>query len=117
MVWAGDEWESLAPEEGDPPPPFDEQRVLSHKKASSSSSSRPSPPAGVSTTEVKIRITKKELQELLGKAEVQNLSSEQVLTRLINAGRFGNAAPRHGDDDDDHHHHWRPGLTSIPEVN
>ncbi|KAF9589023.1 hypothetical protein IFM89_018262 [Coptis chinensis] len=59
------------------------------------------------TTEVKIKITKKELEELLGKVDVQGLSVEQVLSHLINAS-------------DEYHTHqksWRPALQSIPEVN
>ncbi|KAI3948832.1 hypothetical protein MKX01_022246 [Papaver californicum] len=52
------------------------------------------------STEVKIRITKKELEELLGKIDVQGLSMEQILTQLIKT-----------------HESWRPALSSIPEVN
>ncbi|KAI3863167.1 hypothetical protein MKW98_015625 [Papaver atlanticum] len=55
------------------------------------------------STEVKIRITKKELEELLGKIDVQGLSMEQILTQLIKT---------HED-----HQSWRPALSSIPEVN
>ncbi|OWM86345.1 uncharacterized protein LOC116207121 [Punica granatum] len=114
MVWAGDEWESsMASEKEDEQPAFDKQRILSHLKASSSSSSRSfsglSGGGSTSTTEVKIKITKKELEELLGKADVQNLSSEQVFSRLINASNGRYTVHQHD--------HWRPGLTSIPEVN
>ncbi|MCL7034524.1 hypothetical protein MKW94_011229 [Papaver nudicaule] len=55
------------------------------------------------STEVKIRITKKELEELLGKIDVQGLSMEQILTQLIKTH--------------DEHQSWRPALSSIPEVN
>ncbi|KAF5205445.1 Dna-directed rna polymerase subunit beta like [Thalictrum thalictroides] len=61
-----------------------------------------------SPTEVKIKITKKELEELLGKVDVQGLSVQQLLAQLINASN-------------DYHIHnsrsWRPALSSIPEVN
>ncbi|TXG47039.1 hypothetical protein EZV62_026333 [Acer yangbiense] len=67
------------------------------------------------TREVKIKITKKELEELIGRADVQGLSVEQVLAELING-------PDYHSDGQDHHklHHqrsWRPVLQTIPEVN
>ncbi|KAL0000823.1 hypothetical protein SO802_014604 [Lithocarpus litseifolius] len=59
------------------------------------------------TTEVKIKITKKQLEELLGKADLKELSVQQVLAQLISvSGRF-----------DSHPRSWRPALQSIPEVN
>ncbi|KAH7544385.1 hypothetical protein JRO89_XS15G0158400 [Xanthoceras sorbifolium] len=36
------------------------------------------------TTEVKIKITKKQLEELLGRAELKQLSVHQVLAQLMN---------------------------------
>ena len=69
---------------------------------------------------VKIRISKKELAELLGgrsgiekhdeeqmKKQVGRASAEQVLLRLLKAR----------DHDDAHHRPWKPELESIPEVN
>ncbi|RDX60951.1 hypothetical protein CR513_60867, partial [Mucuna pruriens] len=61
---------------------------------------------------VKIRISKKELAELLenqqqvNKKQVRRASAEQVLLRLINAR----------DHDVRHHGLWRPVLETIPEV-
>ncbi|KAL7601501.1 uncharacterized protein LOC111897385 [Lactuca sativa] len=61
------------------------------------------------TTEVKIKITKKQLEELLGMQEMQGLTLQQVLTQLmnsssnINGGFESNQRP------------WRPALHSIPE--
>ncbi|KAM0044182.1 hypothetical protein Hdeb2414_s0010g00350181 [Helianthus debilis subsp. tardiflorus] len=57
-------------------------------------------------TEVKIKITKKQLKELLCMKEVQGLTMEQVLTQLIKGGDgvF-----------DLHQRSWRPELHSIPE--
>ncbi|PIA57918.1 hypothetical protein AQUCO_00500083v1 [Aquilegia coerulea] len=59
-------------------------------------------------TEVKIKITKKELEELLGQVDVQGLSVQQLLAQLINVSN-------------DYHiqdsRSWRPALSSIPEVN
>ncbi|TKY72152.1 hypothetical protein E2542_SST00890 [Spatholobus suberectus] len=60
---------------------------------------------------VKIKISKKELEELLGGREKQqgerHASAEQVLASLIHAR----------DHHDAHHRPWRPVLQSIPEVN
>ncbi|KAJ7960767.1 DUF4228 domain protein [Quillaja saponaria] len=58
------------------------------------------------TTEIKIKITKKQLEELLGGADVKGLSLQQVLTQLINVSdRYETHDQRS----------WRPALQSIPE--
>ncbi|CAN4125262.1 unnamed protein product [Withania somnifera] len=55
--------------------------------------------------EVKVTITKTQLSELMGKADMQGLSVHQLLTQLVNVSeRF-----------ELHHHSWRPALQSIPE--
>ncbi|KAL3322682.1 hypothetical protein AABB24_039992 [Solanum stoloniferum] len=55
--------------------------------------------------EVKVKITKKQLTELMGKADVQGLSVHQLLTQLMNVSeRF-----------ELHNNSWRPALQSIPE--
>ncbi|WMV59641.1 hypothetical protein MTR67_053026 [Solanum verrucosum] len=57
--------------------------------------------------EVKIKITKKQLSELMGKADIEGLSIHQLLTKLMNV-----------DEDELHRHHsWRPALHTILEVN
>ncbi|KAF5177431.1 hypothetical protein FRX31_032984 [Thalictrum thalictroides] len=58
-----------------------------------------------SSTAVKIKITKKQLEELLGRADVQSLSIEQVLTQLINISDIESQAQP-----------WKPVLQSIPEM-
>ncbi|GJT58917.1 hypothetical protein Tco_1002450 [Tanacetum coccineum] len=56
-------------------------------------------------TEIKIKISKKQLEEVLGKTDVQGLTIEQVLAQLMSVSeRF-----------ESHEHSWRPGLQSIPE--
>ncbi|KAL7585688.1 uncharacterized protein LOC111912689 [Lactuca sativa] len=57
------------------------------------------------TTEVKIKISKKQLEELLGRTDVQGLTVEQILAKLMNVsdGFESNQRP------------WRPALQSIPE--
>ncbi|KAK4727318.1 hypothetical protein R3W88_032235 [Solanum pinnatisectum] len=57
--------------------------------------------------EVKIKITKKQLSELMGKADIEGLSIHQLLTKLMNV-----------DEDELHRHRsWRPALHTILEVN
>ncbi|PIA57922.1 hypothetical protein AQUCO_00500087v1 [Aquilegia coerulea] len=58
-----------------------------------------------SSTAVKIKITKKQLEELLGRADVQSLSIEQVLTQLMNISDVESQAQP-----------WKPVLQSIPEM-
>lgn len=55
--------------------------------------------------EVKIKITKKQLGQMLIKADIQGLSVHQILAQLMNVGdRF-----------ESHHLSWTPALQSIPE--
>ncbi|RWR80255.1 putative paraquat-sensitive protein [Cinnamomum micranthum f. kanehirae] len=61
----------------------------------------------ISSTEIKIKLTKKQMKELLAKVGMQGMSIEQVLTQLVNKG--GDCHLRH--------RAWRPALQSIPEVN
>ncbi|KAL2245313.1 UNVERIFIED_CONTAM: hypothetical protein Sindi_2799500 [Sesamum indicum] len=59
----------------------------------------------LSSTEVKIKISKKELEQLVKKADAQGLSVQQVLAQLMDVGdRF-----------EAHQRSWRPALQSIPE--
>ncbi|KAL8215738.1 hypothetical protein R6Q57_022575 [Mikania cordata] len=58
------------------------------------------------TTEVKIKITKKQLEELLSMKEMHGLTLEQVLTRLMNGGDGMARSDQRS---------WRPKLQSIPE--
>lgn len=62
----------------------------------------------VSSTEVKIKISKKQLEELLGTVDIQGMSIEQLLSGLMNAS---------SDDHHLRHRQWKPVLQSIPEVN
>ncbi|XWS12829.1 hypothetical protein CRYUN_Cryun37aG0123800 [Craigia yunnanensis] len=60
------------------------------------------------TREVKITISKKELEQLVQKVDMQGLTLEQVLVRMVK-----------GEDvyEEEHHRSWKPVLQSIPEVN
>jgi len=58
------------------------------------------------TTEVKIKITKKQLEELLSKVDKRELRVEQVLAQLMNHSNGYESLQRS----------WRPALQSIPEI-
>ncbi|PIA57920.1 hypothetical protein AQUCO_00500085v1 [Aquilegia coerulea] len=58
------------------------------------------------STKVKIKFTRKELEELLAKIELEGLSVEQVIDKLINRRNQLNA----------HKQAWTPVLACIPEV-
>ncbi|XP_061983095.1 uncharacterized protein LOC133702796 [Populus nigra] len=60
------------------------------------------------STTVKIKITKKQLKELLGKAEVKGLSVQQILSQLMNASSDHRSY-------EPQQQSWRPNLQSIPE--
>ncbi|RDX62809.1 hypothetical protein CR513_58820, partial [Mucuna pruriens] len=62
--------------------------------------------AAKTTTEVKIKITKKQLEELLSKVDVRELRVEQVLSQLMNHSGGYQSLQRP----------WRPALQSIPEM-
>ena len=61
---------------------------------------------GKATTEVKIKITKKQLEELLSKVDIKELRVEQVLAQLMNHSNGYESLQRS----------WRPALQSIPEA-
>ncbi|CAN0852330.1 hypothetical protein LINGRAHAP2_LOCUS5287 [Linum grandiflorum] len=107
-VWAGDDWESVDQHYKVLFDADDRNRLL--PEADSSSSSR---------REVKIKISTRELQELMLRAEQHGLSSEQVLARLISSAEsHGNSSSLFHDllQADLHHRHWKPALQSIPEI-
>lgn len=68
--------------------------------ATTTASTKPS-----TTTEVKIKITRKQLEELLGIVDVKELSVHQVLAQLMNVSDRYETQQRS----------WRPALQSIPE--
>ncbi|KAD5507658.1 hypothetical protein R6Q59_031553 [Mikania micrantha] len=92
--WGGDYW-------GSP-----ESSLLSGKRQESSGDRFSSSDGKRPVTEVKIKITKKQLGELLCMKEMHGLTLDQVLNRMINGGDrvF-----------DFHQRSWCPALQSIPE--
>ncbi|XP_056172159.1 uncharacterized protein LOC130139371 [Syzygium oleosum] len=101
MIWAGDDWNSLLNDGGE------SKSVLNDadgERVSSSSHGR----------EIKIKISKKELEKLVQITEAQGLSLEQLLPLLINKNTFDrhqSGFAKYGG-----HRSWRPALQSIPEV-
>lgn len=110
MQWAGEDWGSpAAPEHLLSGEDALLRNADKNNEAADVSSSPPSTTAtsATKTTEVKIKITKKQLEELLGKVEVQGLSVHQLLDQLMSASDRFVAQQRS----------WRPALQSIPEIN
>ncbi|RDX58074.1 hypothetical protein CR513_62635, partial [Mucuna pruriens] len=120
MDWGGDDWDSLTSKHNSKRrmssrKVFDEvhgaslgnvekEKLLGALRASSDANGK-----------VKIKISKKELEELLGGKEKKkqgegHASAEQVLARLIHARDHVN-----NEHHDAHHGPWRPVLQSIPE--
>uniref|UniRef100_A0A2P2LXP0 Uncharacterized protein MANES_03G129100 n=1 Tax=Rhizophora mucronata TaxID=61149 RepID=A0A2P2LXP0_RHIMU len=80
---------------------MDEEKLHGRNKGGLSLASSATEPS----TEVKIKITKKQLEALLGSADMTGLPVQHVLARLMNVSdRF-----------EEHQRSWRPTLQSIPE--
>ena len=92
--WGGEDWGS---------PVREPLSFVDHHKAEEEKGVN----GGGGVMEVKIKITKKQLEELLGKTDVQGLTVQQVLAQLIKVS---------GDDFQSNQKPWRPALQSIPEV-
>ncbi|CAI0468294.1 unnamed protein product [Linum tenue] len=115
-VWADDDWETLGDDNHkmvlfDADAGEDHHGVVGVSGGGGEGDDDDSS-SSASGREVKIKVSRRELEELMSRVEMQGLSSEQILARLISsAGAAGLFA-----DEDDHHRHWRPVLQSIPEV-
>ncbi|KAE8723536.1 NADH-ubiquinone oxidoreductase chain [Hibiscus syriacus] len=99
--WDGDNWETSAAEDG--AGPKEKGPVRNRQKDGFITTS--STAITTTTREVKVKITKKQLEELLGRVDVNELSVQQVLAQLINFDIQANQRS------------WTPRLQSIPEVN
>lgn len=125
MQWGGDDWGSPANDEfgrlyvagcrdkrghemGDEASKMEEKGLLGHDRSfTSSSATAITSCAATKITEVKIKITRKQLEELLGSVDIKDMSVHQVLAQLMNVS----------DRCETHQRSWRPALQSIPEVN
>ncbi|XP_031505542.1 uncharacterized protein LOC116267757 [Nymphaea colorata] len=61
----------------------------------------------VISTEVKIKVTKKQLEKLVSLVGMQGISAELLLETVASLGCT---------ESETRHKHWRPALQSIPEV-
>ncbi|XP_050219055.1 uncharacterized protein LOC126669591 [Mercurialis annua] len=99
--WGGDEWGSSP---SPSPDDMEERQLLGDQNRDLTKSL--SAKSKTSNTEIKIKITKKQLEELLGRVDMKELSIEQVLGQLISVSNQSFDA---------HQKSWRPHLQSIPE--
>ncbi|KAJ9153780.1 hypothetical protein P3X46_027183 [Hevea brasiliensis] len=109
MQWGGDDWGSPVPDRffssngssrlDNKIMSIEEEELLGDDKRLLTSST-------TSSTEVKFKITKKQLEELLSRVDMKELSVEQVLAQLMNV-----SSERY----ESHQRSWRPNLQSIPE--
>ncbi|XP_022777410.1 uncharacterized protein LOC111318808 [Durio zibethinus] len=97
--WADDDWESFVSTNRQ----GDDGEINSVEKEKLLGGNR-----DANTREVKITISKKELEELAQKVDMQGLTLEQVLTRMVKGGDVYEA---------EQHRSWKPVLQTIPEVN
>lgn len=107
--WAGEDWEFMSPAAGAinvageaADAELSTTHLIREENKGNKISSR-------SVTEVKIKITKKQLEELLGKVDARNLTVQQILTQLMISGVDGYQS-------NILHRSWRPALQSIPEA-
>ncbi|GMI63748.1 hypothetical protein like AT3G20340 [Hibiscus trionum] len=99
--WAGDDWGASAAD--------DDGTGTEEKHGFITTSSTAAITTTTTTHAVKVKITKKQLEELLGRVDVNELSVQQVLEQLINvSNQYDSEANQRS---------WRPKLQSIPEVN
>ncbi|KAE8713685.1 LRR receptor-like serine/threonine-protein kinase GSO1-like [Hibiscus syriacus] len=100
--WAGDDWGTSTTEDG---AKAEEKGLVRNSKKITSTTAV----TATTTHEVKVKITKKQLEELLGRVDMNELSVQQVLAQLINvSNQYDIQANQRS---------WRPKLQSIPEVN
>ncbi|CAL9117360.1 hypothetical protein MUK42_04311 [Musa troglodytarum] len=109
ILWVDDDdWETPEPES-----PVHCREQEKAERAATGRSAEP-PPAkekqaavGSSEIKIKIKISKKQMEELLRQVDEKGLSIERVLADLVVIGEVC-LGSRDG--------HWRPNLQSIPEV-
>ncbi|KAK7292405.1 hypothetical protein RIF29_08184 [Crotalaria pallida] len=130
MEWGGEDWDSLMTAENtvrkmsSSMKVFDESQGLSLGNVKKEKLLRALRSSCDANGKVTIKISKKELEELMGGIKNQNQmkkkqlgrpstsSSEQVLFRLIKTKEHANQHHH----DSHHHRPWRPALETIPEV-
>ncbi|OIT37619.1 PREDICTED: uncharacterized protein LOC109240508 [Nicotiana attenuata] len=112
MVWAGDddeEWECVVA----PKTLVEEkEKLLSDNSRDLFSSSSSSSSSTINYKEVKIRISKKELEKMLGKIEnMEEVTMDQLLSGFLSSSNNSFECENF-----QVQRSWRPRLQSIPEV-
>ncbi|KAL2496135.1 Uncharacterized protein Fot_39892 [Forsythia ovata] len=99
--WGGEDWDSETPFSDHKTGYFYGESMNKEENSLLKDSSA----EAVAGKEVKIKITKKQLEQMLIKADIQGLSVHQVLAQLMNGkDRF-----------ESNNRSWIPALQSIPE--
>ncbi|KAB5521692.1 hypothetical protein DKX38_026011 [Salix brachista] len=88
---------------------IDEEGLLGDNSTPDFTSCSSTTTSAASSTKVKIKISKKQLEELIGKVQVKELSVQQILSMLLMNGGGNDGSY------DAHQLSWRPNLQSIPE--
>ncbi|KAK8490623.1 hypothetical protein V6N11_035034 [Hibiscus sabdariffa] len=104
--WAGDDWGTSTADDGGTR--TEEKGLVRNRQKDGSITT--SSAAAATTHAVKVKITKKQLEELLGMVDVNELTVQQVLAQLINVSS-------NQSDIQPNQRSWRPKLQSIPELN
>ncbi|XP_010448967.1 PREDICTED: uncharacterized protein LOC104731332 [Camelina sativa] len=87
----------------------DGEKLLGETSSETSSSSSTS----CGRREIKIRMTRKELEDLMRNIGLKGLTAEEILSKLIFDG--GDQIGFSAVDLTNHHQPWKPALQSIPE--
>ncbi|KAK1303519.1 hypothetical protein QJS10_CPB11g01331 [Acorus calamus] len=66
-------------------------------------------------TELKIKITKRQLEEMLRRVEAQGVPLQNVIAQLLSLTKEGDGGSVGGGGGSGEGRHWRPALQSIPE--
>ncbi|CAI9773436.1 unnamed protein product [Fraxinus pennsylvanica] len=93
MQWGGEDWGSF------------DSKTHTNLYSNSMDIAEAKSPSAETGREVKIKISKKQLEELLSRENSQGLSVQQILTQLMNVS----------DGFETHQRSWKPALQSIPE--
>ncbi|KAL6199357.1 hypothetical protein ACLB2K_029141 [Fragaria x ananassa] len=124
--WGGEDWGSLANDDRDHKHMRKTKKIEAEEEegllggeedggrfaGSYDSPKTKAQPAGGANTEVKIKMTKKQLEELMGRVELNQMTVQQVLAQLIMSVSSSSTDPYEAD----HQRPWRPVLQSIPEL-
>lgn len=105
MHWGGDDWGPIFTEDKVPLPETTRSHVSVPKNTTAAFEEERGGSFDEGTTKVKIKITKQQLEVLLGRVEMKEMTVHQVMVQLV------------GGDSEMHHHAWQPALQSIPEAN